>query len=94
MLCTELLCRYSTSGADGGTYYVQLCADASHCGNGISMCHIDSSQQLHQLGLSSSSEFVQDGKLTISFVITRCRMMVMQEMCTTCTQLEYQRVAK
>ena len=63
-------CRYSTTGRDGGTYYVQLCADAPTCSSGISMCHIDSSQHLHKLGESSTSVFTQDGKLTLTFVVT------------------------
>ena len=65
-----LFCRYSTTGPDGGIYYIQLCADAPQCVRDISMCHYDSSHQLHKLGESSSSVFIQDGKLTFNFVIT------------------------
>lgn len=60
-----LLCRYSTTGPDGGTYYVQLCNDAPQCVSTISMCHIDSSGQLHKLGESVTSVFVQDGNLML-----------------------------
>ena len=62
-------CRYSTTGPDGGTYYIQLCADAPQCANSVSMCHIDSSGQLHKLGESVTSEFVQDGNFALSLVI-------------------------